>query len=78
MISRRCVRAISGRVTDVPGVRTVDARLDTRIVRVTGTAEAAAVLAAIGSAGYEVTAMPDCSATPAAAEDSPTAVEVDQ
>jgi copper chaperone CopZ len=57
MCSRGCVRAISGRVSDVPGVRTVEARLDTGTVRVTGTADAAAVAAAIRQAGYDATAM---------------------
>jgi copper chaperone CopZ len=55
MCSRGCVRAISARVSDVPGVRTVEARLDTGTVRVTGTADAAAVRAAIRQAGYDAT-----------------------
>jgi copper chaperone CopZ len=53
MCSRGCVRAISARVSDVPGVRTVEARLDTGTVRVTGTADPAAVAAAIQLAGYD-------------------------
>jgi copper chaperone CopZ len=57
MRSRRCVRAISARVSDVPGVRTVEAALDTGTVRVTGTADPAAVQAAIQLAGYDATVM---------------------
>lgn len=59
MISRRCVRAISVSISDVPGVRTVEARLDTRTVRVTGTADSTAVQTAIRRAGYDVIALPD-------------------
>lgn len=55
MCGRGCVRAISARVSDVPGVRTVEARLDTGTVRITGTADPAAVTAAIRLAGYDVT-----------------------
>jgi copper chaperone CopZ len=55
MCSRGCVRAISARVSDVPGVRTVEANLATGTVRVTGAAEPAAVAAAIQLAGYHVT-----------------------
>jgi len=57
MCSRGCVRAISARVSDVPGVRTVEARLDTGTVRVTGTADPAAVAAAIRLAGYDATSL---------------------
>ena len=59
MISRRCVRAISARISDVPGVRTVEAFLATRTIRVTGTADPAAVQTAILAAGHEITAVPD-------------------
>ena len=52
---RDCVRKISGRVSDVPGVRTVEVDLVAGVVRVTGDAEPAAVRAAIASAGYRVT-----------------------
>lgn len=55
MSSRGCVRAISARVSDVPGVRTVEARLDTGTVRVTGTADPTAVAIAIRNAGYDAT-----------------------
>jgi copper chaperone CopZ len=50
------VRAISARVSDVTGVRTVEVDLGAGTVRVTGTAEPAAVRAAIALAGYEVVA----------------------
>ena len=56
MSGRASVRAISARVSDVPGVRTVEARLDTGTVRVTGTADPAAVRAAIRLAGYDAVA----------------------
>jgi len=56
MHGRGCVRAISARVSDVPGVRTVEASLDTGTVRVTGTADPTAVKAAIRLAGYHATA----------------------
>jgi copper chaperone CopZ len=52
MSSRHGVRVIS--VSDIPGVRTVEARLDTRTLSVTGTADATAVQAAIRRAGYDV------------------------
>jgi copper chaperone CopZ len=51
--SRHGVRAISACVSDVPGVRTVEARLDTRTLSVTGTADAAAVQTALRRAGYQ-------------------------
>ena len=53
MSSRDGVRAISAGVSDVPGVRTVQASLDSRTLRVTGTADAAAVQTAIRRAGYD-------------------------
>jgi copper chaperone CopZ len=54
MSSRHGVRVISVSVSDIPGVRTVEARLDTRTLSVTGTADATAVQAAIRRAGYDV------------------------
>ena len=59
MSDRRCVRAISARISDVPGVRTVEASLDTRTIRVTGTADPVEVRTAIRRAGYTATAIPD-------------------
>lgn len=73
MSSRHGVRAISASVSDVPGVRTVEARLDTGTLSVTGTVEATAVEAAIRRAGYEVVILsnrpkPDSSASAVEAE----------
>ena len=48
-----CVRAISSEVATVPGVETVDVRLDWKTLRVTGTADESAVRAAVVEAGYE-------------------------
>ena len=59
MSSRHGVRAISACVSDVPGVRTVEARLDTRTLSVTGTADATAVQTAIRLAGYQATILSD-------------------
>ena len=47
-----CVRAISSEVAVVPGVQTVDVRLEGKTVRVTGTASEDAVRAAVTEAGY--------------------------
>jgi copper chaperone CopZ len=59
MSSRPGVRAISACVSDVPGVRTVEARLDTRTLSVTGTADATAVQTAIRRAGYQAIILSD-------------------
>ena len=56
MRSRQCVRTISGRVSDVAGVLTVEVDLGAGTLRVSGTADAAAILAAITRAGYDATA----------------------
>jgi copper chaperone len=48
-----CVRAISSEVAVVPGVETVDVRLEAKTVRVTGTAPEDAIRAAVAEAGYE-------------------------
>ncbi len=48
-----CVRAVSAEVSAVPGVETVDVRLDAKTVRVTGAASEDAVRAAVAEAGYE-------------------------
>lgn len=48
-----CVRAISGEVSCVAGVESVDVQLATKTVRVTGSANEADVRAAIAEAGYE-------------------------
>jgi copper chaperone CopZ len=59
MSGRQGVRAISACVSDVPGVRTVEARLDTRTLSVTGTADATAVQTAIRRAGYQAVILSD-------------------
>ena len=49
-----CRTAVTGEVTRLPGVRAVDVDLDTKLVRVHGTAvDDAAVVAAIDEAGYD-------------------------
>ena len=52
MRSRRDVRAVSGRISDVAGVRTLQADLATQTVQVNGSALPAAVTAALATAGY--------------------------
>ena len=54
MHSRRCVRVISARVSDVAGVQTVEVDVRTGVVRVTGQADPAAVRAAIADVGFAV------------------------
>ena len=68
MSSRHGVRAISACVSDVPGVRTVQASLDSRILNVTGTADATAVQTAIRRAGYEAVILSDRPESDGAAE----------
>ena len=57
MTSRQDVRAVSARISDVPGVRTLRVDLASHTVRVTGLADPAAVAAAIGTAGYAADAV---------------------
>ena len=52
MRSRRDVRTVSARISDVPGVRTLQADLATQTVQVTGWAAPAALTAALAAAGY--------------------------
>jgi FtsP/CotA-like multicopper oxidase with cupredoxin domain len=52
MRSRRDVRAVSARISDVPGVRTLQADLTTQTVQVSGSAAPAALAAALTAAGY--------------------------
>ena len=54
MSARADARAISSRISDVPGVQTLQADLATRTVQVTGPADPAAVNAAVTAAGYAV------------------------
>jgi copper chaperone CopZ len=78
MSSRHGVRAISACVSDVPGVRTVEARLDTRILRVTGTADSTAVQTAIRRAGYQAIILPDRPEPDGTAGDNAGAMEVER
>jgi FtsP/CotA-like multicopper oxidase with cupredoxin domain len=69
--SRRSVRVVSASVSDLAGVRTVEVDPGAGTVRVTGTAEPAAVRAAIVQAGYAAVAVPaagDASRVPAPAK----------
>jgi FtsP/CotA-like multicopper oxidase with cupredoxin domain len=52
MRSRRDVRVVSARISDVPGVRTLRADLATQTVHVSGSAAPAALTAALAAAGY--------------------------
>jgi copper chaperone CopZ len=52
MTARQDVRAISAVISDVPGVRTLRADLATGTVQVTGSADPAAITAAVTAAGY--------------------------
>jgi FtsP/CotA-like multicopper oxidase with cupredoxin domain len=61
MTSRQCVRAISARLSDVPGVQTLAVDLSDRTVRVTGPADPAAVAAAINGVGYAADRCADAS-----------------
>ena len=52
MTARQDVRAISAVISDVPGVQTLRADLATGTVQVTGSADPAAITAAVTAAGY--------------------------
>jgi len=52
MTARHDVRAISAVISDVPGVQTLRADLATGTVQVTGSADPAAITAAVTAAGY--------------------------
>jgi copper chaperone CopZ len=54
MTAREDARTISTRISDVPGVHTLEADLATRTVRVTGPADPDVVTAAVTAAGYPV------------------------
>ena len=49
---RRCVREVTGRLRDVPGVTTVAADMSTRTVRLAGTMTDADLLAALAGTTY--------------------------
>jgi len=54
MSCNHCVVAVSGEVSRVTGVSSVDVDLETKLVRVSGTSvDDAAVVAAIDEAGYD-------------------------
>lgn len=54
MSTGHCRAAVVAEVTAVAGVESVDVDLDTKLVRISGeNLDAAALLAAIGEAGYE-------------------------
>jgi copper chaperone CopZ len=52
MTARQDVRAVSAAISDVPGVQTLRADLATGSVQVTGSADPAAITAAVTAAGY--------------------------
>jgi copper chaperone CopZ len=54
MSCRRCVRRISARLGDVPGVVAVQADLRSRTVTVRGTPQLDALHSAVAEAGFEV------------------------
>jgi copper chaperone CopZ len=51
---RRCVREVTGRLRDIPGVSTVVADISTRTVRLAGSMTDADVLAAFAGTTYIV------------------------
>ena len=53
MTCDHCVRAISGEVSCVAGVESVEVQLAAKTVRVTGSVDEADIRAAIAEAGYE-------------------------
>jgi copper chaperone CopZ len=59
MTARADARIVSASISDVPGVRTLRVDLTTRTVRVTGSADPAAVTAAVTATGYAVEEPPD-------------------
>ena len=55
MRCRHCARAVSARIGDVACVVAVEADVTTGTIRVRGTADADALLAAVADAGHEAT-----------------------
>ena len=78
MSSRHGVRAISACVSDVPGVRTVEARLDTRTLSVTGTSDATAIQTAVRRAGYQAILLSDRPEPDGTEGSNPGAMEVER
>jgi copper chaperone CopZ len=68
MTARRDVRAISASISDVPGVQTLQADLATGTVQVTGSADRAAITAAVAAAGFAVAPATDGSPPPGTPE----------
>jgi copper chaperone CopZ len=58
MLCRRCVRVVSRRVTDVPGVVSLEVDAARRLLRVRGDVDRAALLAALESGGFGGCEMP--------------------
>jgi copper chaperone len=57
MTCEHCRAAVAGKLARVPGVASVDVDLSSKTVRVRGSGvDAAAVVAAIGEAGYDAVA----------------------
>lgn len=52
MTCRRCVRTVTARLRDVPGVATIEASASERTVAVAGTMSAREVLSALDECGY--------------------------
>src|SRR3954452_14748741 len=69
MTARHDVRTISAVISDVPGVHTLRADLATGTVQVTGSADPAAITAAVTAAGYPAV---DYTLTPAGDDSTPT------
>ncbi len=63
MTARQDVRVISASISDVPGVQTLQADLATGTVQVSGSADPAAITAAVTAAGFAVAPAPDGSPT---------------
>lgn len=57
MSCRRCVRTVTARLRDVPGVATIEAVAQTRTVVLAGTMSVADVLAALDECGYPATVL---------------------
>jgi copper chaperone CopZ len=59
MTCRRCVREVTARLRDVPGVETVTANAGDSLVRLSGDMEVADVLSAFTGTTYRPTVRPD-------------------
>lgn len=58
MSCRRCVRTVTARLRDVPGVATIEADAQTRSLVLAGTMTVADVVAALEECGYPGTVLP--------------------